>query len=133
MRPSNEYSGLISFRITWFDLLAVQGTSPAPQCEGINSSVLSLLYGTCLTSIHDHGKTISLTIWTLVSKVIFLLFNTLFKCHSFPSKEQMSFNFLTALTVYSDFVAQEKKMSLLYNFKWSINYKVLNDYAVYQK
>ena len=47
--PSNEYSGLISFRMDWLDLLAVQGTlkesSPAPQFEDINSSVLSLLYG----------------------------------------------------------------------------------------
>ena len=46
--PSNGYSGLISFRIDWFDLLAVQGTlnsSPTPQFKIINSSVLSLLYG----------------------------------------------------------------------------------------
>ena len=53
--PSN--SGLISFKIDWFDLLAVQGTlkesSPAPQFESINSSVLSLLYSSTLTSIHD--------------------------------------------------------------------------------
>ena len=52
--PSKEYSGLISFRIDWFDLLAVQGTeepSPAPQFESINSSVLNLLYGPTLTSI----------------------------------------------------------------------------------
>ena len=56
--PSNEYLGLISFRIEWFDLLAVQGalqeSSPAPQLEGINSMVLSLLYGPPLTSIHDY-------------------------------------------------------------------------------
>ena len=55
--PSNEYSGLISFRIDWFDLLAVQGTLkslPAPQFECISSSALSLLYG--LTSIHDYWK-----------------------------------------------------------------------------
>ena len=54
--PSNEYSGLISFRISWLDLLAVQGTlksSPAPQFKSINSSALSLLYGPTLTSIHD--------------------------------------------------------------------------------
>ena len=37
---------------------------------------------------------------------------------------------MTAVTICSDFVAQENKMSLLYNFKWSINYKILNDYAV---
>ena len=39
--PSNEYSGLISFRMDWFDLLAVQGT-PTPQFKSINSSTLSL-------------------------------------------------------------------------------------------
>ena len=57
--PYGEYSGLISFKIDWFDLLAVQGTpkfSPAPQLESINSSVLSLLYGPTLTSIHDYWK-----------------------------------------------------------------------------
>ena len=57
--PSNEYSGLISFRIDWLDLLAVQGSlesSPTPQFKSINSSALSLLYGPTLTSIHDSWK-----------------------------------------------------------------------------
>ena len=57
--PSNEYLGLISFRIDWFDLLAVQGTlksSPTPQFKSINSSVLSLLHGPTLTSVHDYWK-----------------------------------------------------------------------------
>ena len=53
--PSNEYSGLISFRIDWFNLLVVQGTphysSPAPQFESINSWALSLLYDPTLTSV----------------------------------------------------------------------------------
>ena len=53
---SNEYSGLISFRIDWFDLLAVWGSSPTPQFKSINSSVLSFLYGPALTSIHDSWK-----------------------------------------------------------------------------
>ena len=58
---SNEYSGLISCRMDWFDLLAVQGTLneesfPVPQFESINSSALSLLYGPTLTSIHDYWK-----------------------------------------------------------------------------
>ena len=56
---SNEYSGLICFRIDWFDLLAVQGTlksSPAPQFKSISSSALSLLYGTALTYVHDYWK-----------------------------------------------------------------------------
>ena len=55
----NEYSGLISFRIDWFDLLAVQGTlksSPAPQFKSINSLVFNLLYGPTLVSIHDFWK-----------------------------------------------------------------------------
>ena len=54
---SNEYSGLSSFRIDWFDLLAVQGTlesSPALQFESINSLVLCLLYGPILISVHDY-------------------------------------------------------------------------------
>ena len=53
--PSNEYSGLISFRMDWFDLLAVQGTlksSPRPQVKSINSSALNFLYGPILISIH---------------------------------------------------------------------------------
>ena len=58
--PSNEYSGLISFRIDWFYLFAVQGTlkslSPTPQLKGISSSAFSLLYGPTLTSIYDHWK-----------------------------------------------------------------------------
>ena len=56
---SNEYSGLISFMMDWFDLLAVKGTlksCPAPQFKTINSSALSLFYGPALTSIHDDQK-----------------------------------------------------------------------------
>ena len=53
--PSNEYSGLISFRIDWFDLLAVQGTLKS-LLQHHSSLVLSLLYGPTLTSIHDYWK-----------------------------------------------------------------------------
>ena len=54
--PSNEYPGLISFRMDWLDLLSVQGSSPTPQFKSINSLVLSFLYSPTLTSIHDHRK-----------------------------------------------------------------------------
>ena len=57
--PSNEYSGLISFRMDWLDLLAVQVTlksSPTPQFKSINSWVLSFLYSPTLTSIRDYWK-----------------------------------------------------------------------------
>ena len=61
--PSNEYSGLISFRMDWLDLLAErdsQESSPTPQFKSINSSALSFLHSPTLTSIHDHWKNHSL-------------------------------------------------------------------------
>ena len=58
--PSNEYLRLISFRMDWLDLLAVQGTlkesSPTAQFERIHSSLLSLLSGPALTSIYDYWE-----------------------------------------------------------------------------
>ena len=66
IHPSNEYSGFISFRIDWLDLLAVQGTlkkesSPTPQFKSISSLVLSFLYSPYMTT----GKTIALNRQTL--------------------------------------------------------------------
>ena len=77
---SNGYSGLISFRMDWLEPLAVQGTlksSLTPQLKSINSLVLSFLYSPTLTSICDYWKTIALTRWTFVGKVMSLLFNML--------------------------------------------------------
>ena len=58
--PSNEYSGLISFRMDWLDVLYSprdsQESSPTPQFKSINSSVLSFLHSPTLISIHDHWK-----------------------------------------------------------------------------
>ena len=79
--PSNEYSGLISFRIDWLDLLAVQGTlksllqhysskASILQCSAFFIVQLSHLYMTT-------GKTITFTRWTFVGKVMSLLFNML--------------------------------------------------------
>ena len=79
--PSNEYSGLISFRMDWFDLLAVQvilkgllqlhnSKASFLQCSDFFIVQLSHLYMTT-------RKTIALTIWTFVRKVMSLLFNTL--------------------------------------------------------
>ena len=62
--PSNEYSGLISFRMDWFDLLAVQGILKRllqhHNSKNINSSALSFLQSPTLTSVHDHWKNHSL-------------------------------------------------------------------------
>ena len=58
--PSKEYPGVISFRMDWLDILAVQGTLksllPTPQFKSINSSAHSLLHGPTLTSIRDNWK-----------------------------------------------------------------------------
>ena len=81
INPSNEHPGLISFRMHWSDLLAVQGTlkksSSTPQFKSINSLVLSFLNSPTVTCIHDHGKTIALTRRTFVGKVMSLLLNML--------------------------------------------------------
>ena len=74
--PSNEYSGLISFRMDWLDLLAVQGTLKS-LLQYHSSKASSFLYSPTLTSIHDYWKTIALTRGTLVGKVMSVLFNIL--------------------------------------------------------
>ena len=72
--PSNEYSGLISFRIDWFDLLAVQETLKSlPQHHGSKASILWCSGFFMVRLSHPHmtiGKAIALTIWTFVRKVM---------------------------------------------------------------
>ena len=95
--PSHQVAKVLEFQLqhhsfqwifkTWFPLeltslisLLSEGLSkpsPAPQFKSISSLALSLLYGPTLTSIHDHWKTIALTIPNFVSKVMSLLFNML--------------------------------------------------------
>ena len=77
---SNEYSGLIFFRIDWFDLLTVrdsQESSPTPQFKGMNSWAFSLLYGPNVTSMPDYWKNHSFDSHTFVCKVMSLLLNML--------------------------------------------------------
>ena len=77
--PSNEYSGLISFRMDWLDLLAVQGTLKSLLQHHISiASILQCLAFFMVQLPHPYmatGKTIALTIWTFVCKVMSLLFN----------------------------------------------------------
>ena len=79
--PSNEYSGLISFRIDWLDLLAVQGTLKGLlQHHSSKASILrrSAFFIVQLSHLYmTTGKTIALTRWTTVGKAISLLFNML--------------------------------------------------------
>ena len=80
-QSSNEYSELNSFRINWFDLLAVQGTLKSLlQHRSSKTSILWCSAFFTLQLSHPYmttGKTIALTRWTFVSKEMFLLFNTL--------------------------------------------------------
>ena len=79
--PSNEYSGLISFRIDWLDLLAVQGTLKSPfQNYSSKASILRCSAFFIVQLSHPYmtaEKTIALTRWTFVSKITSLLFNML--------------------------------------------------------
>ena len=79
--PSNEYSGLISFRIDWFDLFAVQGTLKSLlQHHSSKASLLQRSAFFIAQLSHPHmttGKTIALTRWTFVGKVLSLLLNML--------------------------------------------------------
>ena len=79
--PSNESSGLISFRIDWFDLLEVQGTlKNLLQYHSSKASILQHSPFFMVQLSHPYmtsGKTIALTIWAFVSKATSLLFNTL--------------------------------------------------------
>ena len=78
---SNEYSGLISFSIDWFDLLAVQGTLRSLlQHHSLKASILRHSAFFMVQLSHPYmttGKTIAFTRWTFVGKVRSLLFNTL--------------------------------------------------------
>ena len=115
-RPSNEYSGLIFFQNDWFDLLAVQGNLKSPLQH--HSSKASIVWCSAFFMVqlsHPYmttEKTTVLTKWTFVSKVMSLLFNILSRFVSFSSKEQSSFNCMAAVTIHSDFGAQENSLSL---------------------
>ena len=114
--PSNEYSGLISVRIDCFDLLAVQGTLKSLlqrlqidvqkhilQCSALFIVQLSHPY---LTT----GKTIALTRWTFVGKVMSLLFNMLYRLviAFLPRSKCLLISWL--VTIYSDFGAPQNKV-----------------------
>ena len=112
--PSNEYSELISFRIDWLNLLAVQGTLKSLLQH--HSSKASILWCSAFFIVqlsHPYmtiGKTIALTRQTFVGKAISLLFNMLSRL-VITFFQGVSFNFMAAVTICSDFAAQKNKVS----------------------
>ena len=114
--PSNEYLELIFFRMDWFDLPIVQETLKSLLQH--HSSEASYLWHSAFFMVQllqlymTTEKTIALTIWIFVGKVMSLLFNTVCVCHSFSSKEQESFNFMVVVTVCSDLDPRKQSLSL---------------------
>ena len=113
--PSNDYSGLISFRMDWLDLLAVQGTLKSLHQH--HSSKASILRGSAFFIVQPPHpfmtteKTIALTKWTFIDKEICLLFNMLSRLVITSLPRKLFFNFMAAITTCSDFGAPQNKVS----------------------
>ena len=114
--PSNEHPGLISLRMDWLDLLAVQGTLKSLLQH--HSSKASILWCSGFFTVqlsHPYmttGKTIALTRRTFVGKVMSLLFNMLSKLVITFLPRSKRLNFMAAVTICSDFGAPKSSLSL---------------------
>ena len=127
--PSNEHPGLISFRMDWLDLLAVQGTLKSLlQRHSSKASILQHSAFFIVQLPHPYmttGKTIALNRWTFVDKVMSLLFNMLSSLViTFLPRSKHLFNFMAAITICSDFGAPQNKVSHYFHcfpiyFPWS--------------
>ena len=124
--PSNEYSVLISFRIDWLDLLAVQGTLKS-LLQHHSSKALILWCSAFFIVQFSHpymttGKTIALTRGAFVSNLMSLLFNMLSRLViAFLPMEQVSFNFMAAVTICSDFGAPPPQNKVCHGFHVSLS------------
>ena len=133
IRPSIEYSGLIFFRMDWLDLLAVRGTLKSLlQHHSSKASVLwclAFFFFLIVQLSHQYmttGKTIAVTIRTFVSRVMSLLFNTLSRFVScLPAKKQLRSDFMVAVTVHSDFGAQEEEIGHYFHLSPSVCHVVI--------
>ena len=112
--PSNEYSGLISFKVDWFDLLAIQGTLKSLlQHHSLKASVPlhSAFFIVQLSHLHlATGKTIALSVRTFVGKVMSLLFNMLsrFVFALLPRSKHLLISWLQSL---STVILEPKKIN----------------------
>ena len=113
--PSIENSVLISFRMDWLDLLAVQGTLKSLlQHHSLKASIFWCSAFFTVQLSHPYmttGKTIALTRWTFAGKVMSLLFNILSRLViTFLPRSKCLFNFMAEVTICSDFGAQKNKV-----------------------
>ena len=113
--PSKEHPGLISFRMDWLDLLAIQGTLKSLlQHHSSKASILQCSAFFTVQLSHPYmttGKTIVLTRRTFVGKVVSLLLNMLSRLViTFLPRSKHLFNFMAAVTICSDFGALQNKV-----------------------
>ena len=112
--PSNEYSGLVSFRMDWLDLLPVQGTLKSLLQHHSSKACIFQHSAFCMIQLsHPYmatGKTIALTMCTFVGKLMSLLFNTLSRSVIAFLPRIKCLNSMAAVTICSDFGAQEDKL-----------------------
>ena len=113
--PSNEHLGLISFGMDWLGLLAAKGTLKSLlQHHSSKASILQCSAFFIVQLSHPYvttGKTIALTRWTFVDKVMSLLFNMLSRLViAFLPRSKSLFNFMAAVTMCSDFGAPKNKV-----------------------
>ena len=123
--PSNEYSGLISFKFDWSDLLAVQGTLYSLlQHHSSKASILqrsaffmAQLSHPCMTT----GKTIALTIWTFVENMMFLLCNTLsrFAIAFLPRSKRLLISFQQHVDCISEKAMAPHSSILAWKIPWT--------------
>ena len=115
--PSSEHPGLISFRMDRLDLLAVQGTLQSlPQHHSSKASVIQRSAFFMVQLAHPYtttGKTIALTRWTFVGKA---MSRFLICCLIAFLPRRKRLNFMAAVTIYSDFGAQESKVCHCFHF-----------------
>ena len=115
--PSNEHPGLISFRVYWLDLLAVQGMLKSlHQHYSSKASILLCSAFLIVQLLHPYmttGKTIAVIRQTFVDKVMSLLFKMLSRLViTFLPRSKHLFNFMAAITICSDFGAQKNSQPL---------------------
>ena len=112
--PSNEYSGLISFKIDWFDLFTVQGTLKSLlQHHNLKASILPCSAFFVVQFSHQYmtiEKAIALTIWTFVGKIMSLLFNML-------SRLVSTLRFIILMELFRQVSIVLVSLSLFFHFK----------------
>ena len=115
LSPSNDYSGLNSFRMDWLDLFAVQGTLKSLFQHSSKASILRHSAFFMVKLSHPHmttGKTIALIRWTFVDKVMSLLFNMLSRLAiTFLARSKcLLISWLQSPSAVSDFGAQKNQV-----------------------